>query len=145
MTVTGWKLDPEERGRLLERFPPAWPDVIADHITLKSGAAARERLPCETHAEIVGGIDDGEGLQAMVVSIAGTTDRPDGRTYHITWSLDRSRGRKAVQSTDVIAARGWRPLDAPVPIRIIPARRAKERRGGKECVSTGGSRWQQEP
>src|SRR3546814_5084995 len=73
MTVTGWKLDPEERGRLLERFPPAWPDVIADHITLKSGAAARERLPCETHAEIVGGIDDGEGLQAMVVSIAGTT------------------------------------------------------------------------
>src|SRR3546814_8753780 len=85
MTVTGWKLDPEERGRLLERFPPAWPDVIADHITLKSGAAARERLPCETHAEIVGGIDDGEGLQAMVVSIAGTTDRPDGSTYHITW------------------------------------------------------------
>src|SRR3546814_20363668 len=75
MTVTGWKLDTEERGRLLERFPPAWPDVIADHITLKSGAAARERLPCETHAEIVGGLDDGEGLQAMVVSIAGTTDR----------------------------------------------------------------------
>src|SRR3546814_11172393 len=97
-------------------------DVIADHITLKSGAAARERLPCETHAEIVGGIDDGEGLQEMVVSIAGTTDRPDGSTYHITWSLDRSRGRQAVKSNDVIAARGWRPPAAPVPVRTIPAR-----------------------
>ncbi|RZI70367.1 MAG: hypothetical protein EOP13_21370, partial [Pseudomonas sp.] len=73
-------------------------------------------------AKIVGGINDEEGLQAMVVAIDGSTDRPDGSTYHITWSLDRKRGRKAVQSNDVIAKRGWRPLDNPVPIRIIPAR-----------------------
>src|SRR3546814_9902597 len=70
-------------------------------------------------------VDDGEGLQALIVSIDGSTDRPDGSTYHITWSLDRSRGRKAVQSNDVIAERG----------------RSEERRVGKECVRTCRYRW----
>jgi hypothetical protein len=58
----------------------------------------------------------------LIISIDGSTDRPDGSTYHVTWSLDRSRGRKAVQSNDVIADRGWEPLPAPVPIHIEPAR-----------------------
>ena len=32
----------------------------------------------------------------MVVELDGTTDRPDGSTYHITWSLGpgRKRARK---------------------------------------------------
>jgi hypothetical protein len=122
MAVTGWKLDREERERLLERFLPEWPDVIADHVTLDAEADRNDPLPQAASAEIVGGINDDEGLQAMVVAIDGSTDRPDGSTYHITWSLDRKRGRKAVQSNNVIARRGWRPLDNPVPIRIIPAR-----------------------
>ncbi|WP_340314400.1 hypothetical protein [Rhizorhabdus argentea] len=122
MAVIGWKLDPEHRTALLDRLPPVWPDVIADHITLKSGASADEPLPSATEGAIVGSIDDGQGLQAMVVSIDGTTDRPGGGTYHITWSLDRGRGRKAVQSNDVIAARRWRPLAQPIAIRIQPAR-----------------------
>ncbi|MDF2639942.1 MAG: hypothetical protein K0R64_2926 [Novosphingobium lindaniclasticum] len=122
MPVTGWKLDRNERAQLLERFPPIWPDVIADHVTLKAGASANDPLPVQAAAEIVGSVDDGEGLQALIVSIDGSTDRPDGSTYHITWSLDRSRDRKAVQSNDVIAERGWEPLPAPVPIHIEPAR-----------------------
>lgn len=122
MPVTGWKLDSDEREVLLERFPPEWPDVIADHITLNAEASDNDPLPDTEQAEIVGGINDGEGLQAMVVAIGGSTDRPDGSTYHITWSLDRERGRKPVESNDVIAKRGWRPLDDPVPIRIRPAR-----------------------
>jgi hypothetical protein len=122
MPVIGWKLDPNERAQLLERFPPIWPDVIADHVTLTAGASAHEPLPVQEAAEIVGSVDDGEGLQALIVSIDGSTDRPDGSTYHITWSLDRSRGRKAVQSNNVIAKRGWQPLPMPVPIHIKPAR-----------------------
>ncbi len=122
MPVTGWKLDRNVRAQLLERFPPTWPDVIADHVTLQAGASANEPLPAQEAAEIVGRVDDGEGLQALIVSIDGSTDRPDGSTYHITWSLDRSRGRKAVQSNDVIAERGWEPLPTPVPIHIQPAR-----------------------
>jgi len=121
-TVTGWKLDRSERAALLDRFPPEWPDVIADHVTLQANAGPETALPCETRGEIVGGINDGEGLQAMVVAIGGTTDRPDGSTYHITWSLDGARGREAIQSNEVIAQHGWRPLDDPVPITLIPAR-----------------------
>lgn len=121
MPVTGWLLDPEEREALLERFPPEWPDVVAHHVTLDARARDGAPLPTAERGEIVGGIDDGEGLQALVVAIEGTTDRPDGSTYHITWSLDRARGRKPVQSNEVIAARGYRALDDPVPIRLIPA------------------------
>ena len=122
MPVTGWKLDREGREQLLERFPPEYPEVIADHITLDANADRVDPLLEAAHAEIVGGIDDGEGLQAMVVAIDGSTDRADGSTFHITWSLDRQHGRKAVESNKVIAERGWRPLDDPVPIRVIPAR-----------------------
>lgn len=122
MPVTGWMLDSKEREALLQRFPPEWPDVIADHITLDAKAGKDDPLPKAEHAEIVGGISDGEGLQAMVVAIDGTTDRPDGSIYHITWSLDRKRGRKPVESNKVIAERGWRPLDDTVPIKIKPAR-----------------------
>jgi hypothetical protein len=122
MPATGWKLEETDRAALLARFAPEWPDVIADHITLDGDAADDDPLPCATRAEIVGGINDGEGLQALVVAIDGTTDRPDGSTWHITWSLDRARGREPVESNTVIAERGWRPLDDPVPIRIVPAR-----------------------
>lgn len=122
MSVTGWMLDKADRTRLLERFPPDWPDVIADHITLNIQAAQCDPLPGAVRAEIVGGVSDGEGLQAMVVAIEGSTARPDGSVYHITWSLDRQRGRKPVESNKVVAERGWRPLEEPIPIRILPAR-----------------------
>ena len=120
--VTGWKLDDDERTALLERFPPEWPDVIADHVTLDMHAGREAPLPHETNGEVVGAINDEEGLQALVVAIGGSTDRPDGSTYHITWSLDRARGREPIQSNQVIAEHGWRPLDDPIPIALIPAR-----------------------
>lgn len=122
MSATGWKLDHQERAQLLRRFAPHWPDTIADHVTLKGDAGRNDPLPQSRNAEIVGRVDDGKGLQAMIVAIEGTTDRPDGSTYHITWSLDRQRGRKPVDSNEVIASLGWQPLDRAVPIRIRPAR-----------------------
>ena len=119
--VTGWKLDPEDRRRLLARFRPLFPDVVADHVTLSVGTADAP-LPTARAGEVVGEVDDGAGVQALVVRVGGTTDRPDGKSYHITWSLDRARGRRAVESNDVIARLGWRHLTAPVPIRLHPAR-----------------------
>lgn len=122
MPVTGWKLDPADREQLLDRFPPLWPDVVAHHVTLDANAADGDPLPVEQEARVVGSVSDGAGLQALVVAIGGTTDRPDGSTYHITWSLDRGRGREAMESNEVIAERGWDALDDPVPIGLIPAR-----------------------
>jgi hypothetical protein len=115
----GWLLDETDRESLLVRFPPAWPDVVAHHVTLASKTDAE--LPSATSGEVVGQVNDGEGLQALVVAIGGTTDRPDGSTYHITWSLDRTAGRTPVQSNDVLRERGWDRLDPPIPIRLFPS------------------------
>ena len=120
--VTGWLLDERDRDRLLARFEPLFPDVVAHHVTLRTGADHRTSLPVETSGEVVGQIDDGAGVQALVVRIGGTTDRWDGSTYHITWSLDRARGRRPVESNDVIARLGWNSLPKPIPIRLTPAR-----------------------
>lgn len=103
------------------RFPPRWPDVVADHVTLRSGTDGDTPLPAEQQGEIVGRADDGSGVEAMVVRIGGTTDRPDGGTYHITWSLDSARGRQAKESNDVIARLGWERLDAPISIKLVPS------------------------
>lgn len=120
MTVSGWKLDRAQRKALLDRFKPRWPDVIADHVTLDSTSETVQPPPV-AEGKIVGEIDDGEGLQALVVAVDGSTDRPDGSVFHITWSLDKSRGREPVESNDVIARLGWRPIDPPHPVTLIPA------------------------
>jgi hypothetical protein len=83
-TVTGWKLPADEREVLLQRFPPKYENVIADHVTLRVGTGSPlPRKPAA--ARIVGRADDGESLECLVVEMDGTTDRPDGSTYHITW------------------------------------------------------------
>ena len=119
-TVTGWKLDREQRVELLQQFRPRFRNVVADHVTLQSDASEEAPLPQETDGEIVGRVDDGRGVEAMIVSIGGTTDRPDGGTYHITWSLED--GREAKESNDVLAGQRWVMLDLPMPVRLEPAR-----------------------
>jgi hypothetical protein len=118
--VVGWKLDRAQRAKLLHQFPPAYSGVVADHVTLQSKIARDAPLPGPAQAEIVGRADDGNGVEAMVVRLGGTTDRPDGSTYHITWSL--AAGREAKESNDVIAALGWTPFDLPMPVLLEPAR-----------------------
>ena len=115
--VTGWKLDRDERAKLLRDYPPRYAEAVADHVTLEVGGKS---LPSNVRAAIVGRTDDGEGVEAMVVTIDGETDRPDGSTYHITWSL--GPGRKARESNDVLRDCGWKAFDQPIPIMLTPAR-----------------------
>jgi len=119
-SITGWTLDRRQRTELLQQFPPRYPNIVADHVTLKYPAGRDAPLPEAVVGEIVGHADDLKGVEAMVVRIAGSTDRPDGGTYHITWSL--GSGRKPKESNDVIAARGWQALDLPMPVQLAPAR-----------------------
>jgi hypothetical protein len=119
-TVTGWKLPSDERDQLLERFPPKYDNVIADHVTLRTGATPDTPLPRKPDAKIVGRADDGKSLECLVAELDGTTDRPDGSTYHITWSL--GPGRKARESNDVLRDLGWEPIPAPTPVELDPAR-----------------------
>jgi len=118
-SVIGWKLDREQRKELLQQFPPRFAEPVADHVTLcrASGDAA---LPAECDAEIVGRADDGRGVEAMVVRLGGTTYRPDGSTYHITWSL--APDREAVESNQVLRDCRWEMFDLPMPVRLRPAR-----------------------
>lgn len=115
--TNGWKLDRGERDKLLRDYPPRYAEAVADHVTLD---IRKSEPPHEVKGAIVGRTDDEKGVEAMVVTIDGTVDRPDGSIYHITWSLDP--GRKARESNDVLKERGWKELDHPIPITLTPAR-----------------------
>lgn len=117
-TVIGWKLDRTQRDVLLARLAPRYDRPIADHVTLRTNAR-HDPLPDDVTARLVGRADDGDSLEAMVVEIDGTTDRPDGSTFHITWSL--GPGRRARESNDVIRDGGWQALD-PIDLTLTPSR-----------------------
>jgi hypothetical protein len=119
-TVIGWLLAQDDRAKLLQRFQPKYDKTVAHHVTLSTGATTSTPLPPEVKAQIVGHIDDDQGVEAMVVAIDGTTDRPDGSTYHITWSLGSVR--RARESNDVLKERGWQEIDPPVSITLKPDR-----------------------
>ena len=119
-TVTGWKLPEVERELLLRRFPPKYEKVVADHVTLRVGATPDTPLPNKPQAQVVGRADDGSSLECLVVELDGVTDRPDGSTFHITWSLGPHR--KARESNDVLRDQGWTHIEAPIPVDLEPAR-----------------------
>ena len=88
MTI-GWKLTRECRAALLADLSPTYQRVIADHVTLAVDGSEAP-LPVES-ATIIGRSDDGEGVEAMVVALNGSTARPDGKIWHVTWSLADDR------------------------------------------------------
>jgi hypothetical protein len=116
--IIGWKLNAQDRAELLRLFPPRYGRTIADHVTF--GRGKQLTLPDVSVAEVVGHADDGAGVEALVVAIGGSTDRPTGSTYHITWSLES--GRKPVESNAVIAEFGWEPHGETITVRLEPGR-----------------------
>jgi hypothetical protein len=116
--VIGWLLPAAERARLLERFAPAYERVIAHHVTLRPRVHRGSKLPPERAGEVIGVADDGHGVQALVVRIGGTHERPGGGTYHVTWSL--AEGRRPKESNDVLQAGGWTLLEEPIRIALEP-------------------------
>ena len=116
--AVGWILEAEQRRRLLEKFPPRYGRPIAHHVTLLVDPG-RGSLPPRAEGAIVGRADDGRGVEAMVVRINGKAERPDGGTFHLTWSL--ADGRAAKESNAVIA-KGWTRFDEPVALILTPGR-----------------------
>ena len=119
-TAVGWTLERAQRAELLQRLPPQYGNVVADHVTLAAKVSADTPLPDAVSAEAVGRVDDGRGVEALVVAVEGSTDRPGGSTYHITWSLGPRR--RAVESNDALANGPWQPLREPIPLKLMPAR-----------------------
>jgi hypothetical protein len=118
--VVGWKLPRRDREELLQAFPSHYRTTVADHVTLAARVAAQTPTPNDVDALLVGHIDDGHGVEALVVEIDGSSERPGGGTWHITWSL--ADGRRAKESNDVLARQGWSKFGKPVPIRLSGAR-----------------------
>ncbi len=118
--MIGWKLPCDQREQLLRRFPPKYERVVADHVTLRPEATPETPLPHKVDARVIGRADDGRSLECLVVELDGKTDRPDGSTYHITWSL--GPGRRAIESNGLLRDQEWQTIPDPIPIELQPAR-----------------------
>lgn len=119
MPYTAYKLTDMARAHLLSVFTPENPNVICHHITEKFGVAADHPAPAPAKVVVVGIAFD-NSLECLVVEVNGQRHRPDGKSYHITLSLDRSKGRKPVESNEVIACFGWKALEQPIDLGEMP-------------------------
>jgi len=102
MGYTAYTFSEHTREEILKKFPPKNNEVIAHHITWKFLAKSTDELPPIAHEAHIVGYASEDGLEALVVSINGTTKRPDGAILHITLSLDRGKGKKPVHSNQLL-------------------------------------------
>lgn len=116
--ILGWRVAAEDRAALLARFPPRYARTVADHVTFGRADEAPP-MPQASSARVIGRADDGAGVEALVVEVAGTSARWDGSRYHMTWSLEP--GREAIESNDVIARLGWEAVSGAPGARLTPA------------------------
>lgn len=121
MSYTAYVLDDASRATLLAQLPPKFADVIAHHITINFGGRRDQQdmalVGVRQPVEVVG-YAEGDGIEAAVVRVDGSTTRPDGKLFHITISLDRSKGRKPVDSNVLLKENGWTKIQ-PFTIIVI--------------------------
>lgn len=115
---TAYVLDDASREALAQKYPPKYPKFVGHHITVRFGVPANTEAPQPAQIKVIGHADSGDGLEALVVTVNGTTERPDGKTYHITWSLDATKYRP-VQSNDLISTKRF-TLGKAVQINAVP-------------------------
>lgn len=117
MAYLAYELSAADRAKLARIFPPKFSDFIGHHCTYKFGVMADAPLPPEASLRVVGFASD-DSLECLVVDVDGSIRRPDRGTFHITWSLDRSAGRKPVDSNELLRG-GYTPI-RPINISATP-------------------------
>jgi hypothetical protein len=118
MGYTAYTLSESSRRDLLKHFEPKNPEVICHHVTYQFPASVGDLPPAVREAHVVGYAEK-DGLEALVVEINGNTKRPDGKLFHVTLSLDRTKKIKPVHSNDLVAS-GYKHV-APIAIHLTPA------------------------
>ena len=113
--ILAYVISDTDRSRLAHQFPPKFSEFIGHHITYQLGWPVDQLAPEFSSFDIVGYACDDTGIEALVVEVDGSTARPDGKTYHITWSLDRSAGFSPRMSNDLVA-KGWQAIANPINI-----------------------------
>lgn len=111
---SGWAVT--DRDALLENLArqgvtATHPVVRCEHVTLHYGPAAV--LPAEVGHVWVVAVTEDDRVQALVALVAGTTARPDGLTFHITYSL--APDAQAAESGPMLAMTPWYDI---VPILV---------------------------
>ena len=115
---TAYVLDQSSRDTLEKRFPPKYEKFIGHHITYQFGVPADNETPPPAHVKVVGYIDSGDGLEALVVAVNGSSTRPDGQIFHITWSLNPDK-YKPVDSNQLLKQKRFTIIRA-IPIATSP-------------------------
>lgn len=98
---TSYQLTTKSKKHLTERFPPKYPKHIGHHVTYEFGVHSDTQLPPHADINVVGYQDNPDGIEALVVSVNGSLERPDGGVFHITWSLDPKEFRP-VHANDLV-------------------------------------------
>ena len=104
MSTICYELSKSSKAMLMAKFPPKYPDVRYDHVTIKMGGLGAKIPAAAEKVEVVGIADDGNGLEAFIVRVNGTPTRQDGRAWHITASFDSSK--MAPAAFDVLSKPG---------------------------------------
>lgn len=116
---TAYVLTNEAREVLQANFPPKYSKFIGHHVTINFGVPADAEVPEAAELKVVGRKDSGDGLEALVVSVNGETQRADGSTYHITWSLEPDK--YSPKDSNALLKDGARNYTLSVPIYIETA------------------------
>jgi|GEM_PF-6682697 len=66
----------------------AFPSRRADHVTVNHAAENADDLPRLNNVLVYGFASDLKGIEAFLVEVNGERKSPDGRYYHMTWSLN---------------------------------------------------------
>lgn len=110
MAYSGFRVPEGTFSRLTANHGIKFDHVYGHHVTHQFGKLTDTEL--NAVVEVIGYVSD-ESLETFVVTVNGSTKRPDGSVYHMTWSLDRKAGRKPVDSNKLIKEKGWTALDQP--------------------------------
>jgi hypothetical protein len=131
-SVIGWKLDRELREELLRRFPPRYPDTMADHVTLRTNAA-NEPLPGPVEAAIIGRADDDDSLECMVATIDGGSIAPMARPSTSPGRWTNRRDARPAAMTCCVEG-GWTRWPETIPLQ-------SNQRDGRESATIPRLRW----
>ena len=96
-----YDLSQEAKTEILRKFSPAYDKVVLDHITAQFGVPDDvPPPPTPKKVEVCGYFNSGDGVEGLLVSVDGSTARPDGGKYHITLSLGAGADGEKRKSSD---------------------------------------------
>lgn len=89
--------------RLFASYPPAHDKHFGDHVTLVFGISDHDVADDEPDADVV--VVDrfvSDVADVFTVTVNGSSTRPDGKPYHLTWSMASASGKGPRHSVDAI-------------------------------------------